>query len=115
MNLNQVTLPVNDLSKAIEFYRLLGFEQIVSDDGYARLVSQEGGAGATFSLDLIKGYQGENGVTIYFECDNLDETLKELKEKGLVFETDLVDQARLWLACYLRYPSGNNVCLHYAG
>ena len=36
MNLNQVTLPTNDMEKTTEFYRRMGFLQIVDTPHYAR-------------------------------------------------------------------------------
>ena len=50
MNLNQVTLPVNNMEKSTEFYRTLGFTQIVDTPHYARFECPEGDS--TFSLSL---------------------------------------------------------------
>ncbi len=38
MNLNQVTLAVNDIEEAVTFYKTLGLIQIVADDHYALTV-----------------------------------------------------------------------------
>ena len=50
MNLNQITLPVNNMEKATEFYRKMGFLQIVDTPHYARFECPEGTS--TFSLSL---------------------------------------------------------------
>ena len=52
MNLNQVSLPSRDIERSAEFYRRLGFSQIVSSlPHYARFECPEGGA--TFSLHQV--------------------------------------------------------------
>ncbi|WP_345421203.1 VOC family protein, partial [Halioxenophilus aromaticivorans] len=48
MNMNQVTLPVSEMEESVDFYRRMGFLQIVDTPHYARFVCPEGGA--TFSL-----------------------------------------------------------------
>jgi catechol 2,3-dioxygenase-like lactoylglutathione lyase family enzyme len=73
MNLNQVTLPVSDMQKATQFYRTLGFLQIVDTPHYARFESIQGEA--TFSLSLEEAFE-PNGTTIYFEHEALDELIK---------------------------------------
>jgi catechol 2,3-dioxygenase-like lactoylglutathione lyase family enzyme len=70
MNLNQVTLPARDVARSAEFYRLLGFAQIVSNlPHYVRFECRDGGA--TFSLHQVESPAGSETI-IYFECDNLD-------------------------------------------
>ena len=50
MNLNQVTLPARDVARSAEFYRRLGFTQIVSNlPQYVRFECGDGEA--TFSLN----------------------------------------------------------------
>lgn len=93
MRLNQVTLPANDLPGSIAFYRLLGFELIVKDDGYARLENPSDLS--TLSLELRKG---GDGAHVYFECDDLDSQVSTLKGKGIQFDTD-----------------GEQICLYFAG
>ncbi|MGH9764766.1 MAG: VOC family protein, partial [Blastocatellia bacterium] len=52
---------------------------------------------------------------VYFECHDLDQTVRSLKAKGLIFESDPADQEWLWREAYLRDPDGNLICLYYAG
>ena len=114
MKLNQVIVPSTDVAKPIEFYKRLGLIQIVdSPPKYARFVCPYGDA--TFSVhhadDLTTGAR----PVVYFECDDLDETVAELKRRGVEFESDPVDQTWLWREAYLRDPDGNLICLFSAG
>ncbi len=82
MNLNQVTLPVNDIEIAAAFYRRMGFLQIVESSDYARFESMEGGV--TFSLSYERE-KGRNFSVIYFECENLDRQVSNIKGKRIFF------------------------------
>jgi|ERR1700722_1163393 catechol 2,3-dioxygenase-like lactoylglutathione lyase family enzyme len=110
MRLNQITLPAKDLPGSIAFYRLLGFDLIVKDDGYARLENPSDLS--TLSLELR---EGGDGVRVYFECDDLDSQVSILKEKGIQFDSDPNDQPWLWREAWLRDPAGNKLCLYFAG
>ncbi|ACV27134.1 VOC family protein [Kangiella koreensis] len=117
MNLNQVTLPVNDIPKATEFYRRMGFLQIVDSPHYARFecpVSSDIVAPSTFSLMLEPDTNG-SGATIYFEHEALDEWVDELIEKGFEFEQLPTDMSYLWREAILYDPSGNKIKLYWAG
>ncbi|MEP4485203.1 MAG: VOC family protein [Halioglobus sp.] len=112
MNLNQVTLPVRNMDEATEFYRRLGFLQIVDTPHYARFESQDGDA--TFSLDLDTSGRA-NPAVIYFEHEALDELVTKLKSHGLVFAQDPKDMDWLWREAVLFDPSGNKIKLYWAG
>ena len=114
MNLNQVTLPCTSYDASVAFYRQLGFKQIVaSPPRYARFECE---SGATFSLHLSSVAQSQaEGAVIYFEVKNLDATIASLKDKGIQFDSDPVDQSWLWREAYLRDPAGNKLCLYFAG
>jgi len=112
MNLNQVTLPVNDMEKATRFYLTLGFTQIVDSPHYARFECPDGGS--TFSLSLVES-PFENGSIIYFENENLDQWVDDLKLKGIKFEQEPTDQSYLWREAVLSDPSGNKIKLYWAG
>ena len=55
------------------------------------------------------------GTIIYFECDDLDKTVSELKSKGILFIQDPTDQNWLWREALLKDPDGHAICLYYAG
>ena len=112
MNLNQITLPVNDMEKAATFYLTLGFIQIVDTPHYARFECPEGGS--TFSLAL-QTEQFFNGVVIYFEHKELDQWVSKLKALGIKFDQEPTDQSYLWREAILHDPSGNKIKLYWAG
>lgn len=114
MNLNQVTLPCLSYEESVSFYLKMGFTQIVaSPPRYARFECE---SGATFSLHHHEAAEGAVGATVvYFETENLDAEVQELKRRGFEFEAEPVDQRWLWREAYLRDPAGNRICLFYAG
>lgn len=112
MNLNQVTLPVKDMSEAVSFYQTLGFILIVDTPHYARFECPEGQA--TFSLSL-ESEEFANGSVTYFECEQLDKWVEELKSKGIEFKQGPTDQKYLWREAVLFDPSGNKLKLYWAG
>lgn len=112
MNLNQVTLPVNNMEEAALFYRKMGFTQIVDTPHYARFECPEGSS--TFSLQL-QADDFQNGCTIYFEHERLDEWVATLEEKGFEFLQEPKDMPYLWREAILSDPSGNKIKLYRAG
>lgn len=112
MNMNQVTLPVKDMQVATDFYRKMGFLQIVDTPHYARFECPAGGS--TFSLSLDAG-EFSNGCVIYFEHEALDELVNELKTKGFEFDQEPMDMNYLWREAVLHDPSGNKIKLYWAG
>ncbi|ACA85339.1 VOC family protein [Shewanella woodyi] len=112
MNMNQVTFPVNDMHKATEFYRLMGFIQIVDTPHYARFECSDGHA--SFSLSLQPEEQRNYGV-IYFEHQNLDQLVAQLIEKGFHFDQMPTMESYLWREAVLHDPSGNKIKLYWAG
>ena len=112
MKLNQVTLPALDLARSIAFYEALGFVLIVHDDHYARFELPPDHA--TLSLELT-GTPVGHGPHVYFECDDLDARVGALKAKGIVFDSDPEDKSWLWREAWLSDPSGNKLCLYFAG
>tara|TARA_Y100000034_G_C6834127_1_gene376781 strand:+ start:754 stop:1131 length:378 start_codon:yes stop_codon:yes gene_type:complete len=112
VNLNQVTLPVKNMPMAVEFYQTLGFKLIVDTPHYARFMCPEGEA--TFSLSLEE-YGFNNGTTIYFEHEQLDEWVAELQVKGIKFEQLPTDERYLWREAVLYDPSNNKIKLYWAG
>lgn len=115
MRLNQVTVEVADIARSVAFYQGLGLTLIVSSPHYARfLCGEEDEASSTFSIHIAEAVRPVMGG-IYFECENLDARVAELKVKGIDFDTDPVDQSWLWREAWLRDPDGNRICLFNAG
>ncbi|WP_042146538.1 MULTISPECIES: VOC family protein [unclassified Pseudoalteromonas] len=111
MNLNQVTLPVNNMEKATKFYTLLGFLLIVDTPHYARFECPNG---VSFSLSLNEE-PFSNGAIIYFENEGLDIWVEALIAKGVEFKQLPTDQSYLWREAILIDPSGNKIKLYKAG
>ena len=114
MRLNQVTVQVTDIQRAFTFYKGLGLIPIVGGlDHYARFLCPDGDA--TFSIHKGEAVQQPSTTVVYFECDDLDTKVADLKSRGYAFEADPADQSWLWREAYLRDPDGNLICLFYAG
>ena len=114
MNLNQITVPSTNVENAIPFYENLGLTLIVKSlPKYARFQCPEGGS--TFSIHQVNKLPSGEGVYIYFECQNLDEKVADLKTKGINFELDPIDQTRLWREARLKDLDNNQLILFYAG
>jgi len=114
MNLNQITIPSLDLYKSVPFYKKLGLLLIVdATPDYARFECPEGDA--TFSIHKVDELPKGEGLSIYFECSDLDAHVKDLLEKGIVFE-ELPNAKRwLWGEARLRDLDNNHLILFYGG
>jgi catechol 2,3-dioxygenase-like lactoylglutathione lyase family enzyme len=114
MNLNQVTVPSGNLDLAIPFYQKLGLKLIVdAKPHYARFVCPNGES--TFSIHLTNKFAGEEGIYVYFECDNLDNHVADLITKGIKFDEMPNDKTWLWREARLKDPDNNQIILYYAG
>lgn len=113
MNLNQITVPSLDIAKSIAFYQTLGLKLIVKSDHYARFECPDGSS--TFSVHLTEELPNGAGISVYFECTDLDEKVNALIRKGIVFDQLPKDQTWLWREAYLKDPDGNQLILFYAG
>jgi catechol 2,3-dioxygenase-like lactoylglutathione lyase family enzyme len=113
MRMNHITLIVSDLERSKAFYKSLGLVQIVdSPPRYARFVLPDGDS--TLSIEVTGEVPG-HGFELFLECDRLDDVVKELKNKGLVFEQDPTDMFYLWREARLRDPDGHDIRLYFAG
>ena len=112
MEMNQVTLPVNNMEDAVAFYLTLGFTQIVDTPHYARFSCPKGNS--TFSLSL-ETEAFRNGAVIYFETEEVDALVSSLQNKGIEFEQLPTEQRYLWKEAVLKDPSGNKIKLFWAG
>ena len=114
MNLNQVTIYSNRPAETEEFYQKLGLQLIVdSRPRYARLQCPDGDA--TLSVHASDEDFSVSNIVLYFECEDLDAQVSELKNAGLQFESEPIDQSWRWRESYLKDPNGNRVCLFRAG
>lgn len=114
MNLNQVTVPSRNVANAILFYEKLGLKLIVKSlPNYARFECPDGNS--TFSIHLTEKLPKGDGVYVYFECQDLDEHVATLKEKGIQFEKEPTDERWLWREARLKDLDGNQLILFYGG
>jgi len=114
MNLNQITIPSLDLKASTAFYKTLGLHLIV--DALPRYVRFECPNGnTTLSVHLVDTLPQGDGITLYFEDDNLDQLVTELKTKGIIFITEPEDKRWLWREAHLQDPDGNKLILFHAG
>lgn len=114
MRLNQVTVSTRDVPRAIRFYQQLGLRLIVhTDDNYARFLCPDGDS--TFSVHRVAQAPRAGDTVVYFECDDLDATVADLKARGLRFDQEPKDQPWLWREAYLSDPDGNAICLFCGG
>ena len=114
MNLNQVTIFSEKPVETVEFFETLGLIRIVDSlPRYARLECPDGES--TLSVNIADDLVVTNNIVLYFECDDLDERVAQLKSTGLTFDQDPTDQKWLWRQAYLKDPNGNKICLFRAG
>ena len=114
MNLNQITIPSIDLEKSIPFYETLGLKLIVKSlPHYVRFECPDGTS--IFSIQQVEKLTTENGIHIYFECDNLDKYVSELLDKGIEFDEMPNDKSWLWREAHLKDFDNNHLILYFAG
>lgn len=114
MNLNQITIPSLDLSVSVTFYQKLGLKLIVEAlPHYARFECPDGQS--TFSIHKTEELPTGPGIYIYFECENVDETVEELIKNGITFDEEPTDKRWLWREARLKDPDGNQLILFYGG
>ena len=70
---------------------------------------------ATFSIHKTESLPKGEGITIYFEDENMDSTVKQLVKKGIKFEELPTDKSWLWREARLKDPDGNQLIIYYAG
>jgi catechol 2,3-dioxygenase-like lactoylglutathione lyase family enzyme len=114
MNLNQITVPVLDVEKAIAFYEIFGLQLIVKSlPHYARFVCPKGNA--TFSLHQVDALPNSNGIWVYFEVDDVDAMVASLQDKGLTIDEMPADKSWLWREARLKDIDGNQLIIYHAG
>jgi lactoylglutathione lyase len=115
-----VRLLVKDYPLCFQFYRdVLGFKAVWGDEnsGYAdfetesaiiALFGREEMAGAVDKSDLPFDVAAQDRASLIFEAHNVDEVTKELKTKGVVFETGPTDRPEWGIrTAHFRDPDGN--------
>lgn len=60
-------------------------------------------------------FPANNGVSVYFEYENLDEQVDLLIQQGVQFDMLPKDQNWLWREDRLKDPDDNQLILYFAG
>jgi catechol 2,3-dioxygenase-like lactoylglutathione lyase family enzyme len=77
------SLPAQDLERAREFYsEKLGLQPTEEREGGLRYVSAEG----EFALFQSAGSAAGDHTQMMWEVDDIEETVRELRDRGVVFE-----------------------------
>jgi catechol 2,3-dioxygenase-like lactoylglutathione lyase family enzyme len=114
VRLNHVTLAARDVERSARFYAQLGLTPIVADyPDYARLLAPQGDT--TLSLHRAQHHSPESCASIHFEVEDVDGTAQRLKQAGVTFVCDPVDQPYLWREAILLDPDGHRVFIYHAG
>jgi len=114
MNLNQVTVPVLNVERSIEFYEKLGLKLIVKAlPDYARFECPE--SDSTFSLHKVQVLPKESNIWIYFEVQDLDKYVQQLIDKGIKFDELPTDKSWLWREARLKDLDNNQIIIYFAG
>ncbi len=114
MNLNQITVPSQNVEQSIAFYGKLGLHLIVHvPDFYARFECPDGES--TFSVHAVEEAPAQPGVMIYFEVPDVAERVAELQQKGIEFDELTKEQSWLWTEARLRDPDGNQLIIFHGG
>jgi predicted enzyme related to lactoylglutathione lyase len=90
----------------------MGFEIIVDTPHYARFKCPSGEA--SFSVEHAAAMP-PSGTVVYFETHGLDDCVRQLQALGIVFSQEPRDERWLWREARLSDPSGNILCLYWAG
>jgi catechol 2,3-dioxygenase-like lactoylglutathione lyase family enzyme len=113
MNLNQVTIPVSDVARSINFYQKLGLKLIVAESHYARFECP--GGDSTFSVYQTDETKTGSGPWIYFEVQDVDNYVQGLVATGIKFEELPNDKTWLWRESTLKDPDNNQLIIYFAG
>lgn len=66
-------------------------------------------------MHLTDNLSTGEGISVYFECNNLDEQVKLLIDSGLQFDSMPTDEPWLWREAKIKDPDGNQLILYFAG
>jgi len=107
-----ISVPVTDMERSTGFYRdTLGLEQ-VSEGGWPEFQ-----LGENVSLYLIdptnigQEFTGPHSTHIALRVPDVAETRRELEERGVAFDGDVLDTGVCHMA-FFRDPDGNALMLH---
>jgi uncharacterized protein len=110
-------IPVNDMNRAIRFYRAVfkfDFEKDIIDHNEMALFpfadKSSGISGALAKGEIYK--PTKDGVVIYFRSENIDETLKSVIEQGGQILYPKTSNGELGFVAEFEDSEGNRIALH---
>ena len=68
-----------------------------------------------FSIHKVELLSQTSEVSIYFECENLDDKVSNLIRQGIIFDELPNDKSWLWREARLKNLDGNQLILYFAG
>lgn len=112
MSFNHVTIGCNDFAATSDFYRLIGLSQIVNNTAnrYARFEAANAATLSIHGTDITGG-----SSIIYLEHPAIDEYCSSLAAQGVIFDHMPRNEKWGWREARLRDPSGNIICIYWAG
>jgi predicted enzyme related to lactoylglutathione lyase len=66
-------------------------------------------------VERVQQAPSGHGMVVYFECEDLEQAVADLKKRGVRFECEPKEQPWLWREARLKDPDGNSLCLFQAG
>ena len=114
LNMNHTSLHVEDVKRAYHFYNeVLGLDVV-------RIIGSEESPSIVFlqGIELSKRRPNEEGAGCFshlgLEVENIEEVVKELERKGVVFETEIRDiifekEKKAVKITFFRDPDANRV------
>jgi predicted enzyme related to lactoylglutathione lyase len=103
-----VWLPVDDMDKAVAFYRdSLGLEVVEHDGDWSEVTAGDQRIG----LNSNESPSGDGGAVIAFGVDDLDSTVEKLKGDGVEF-ADQVSEHPWGKIVPFKDPAGNDLQLY---
>ena len=113
MRLNHVTLIVTNLERSVMFYESLGLVPVVHEPPrYARFRCPD--SDETLSIEVTGEPPAPARAQLFFECQDLDETVARLKAQGLQFDQEPTDMPYLWREARVRDPDEHDIRLYFA-
>lgn len=103
-------LPVSDMQRAVAFYRdSLGLQVLEQHDDWSEVTAGDQRIGLNASESPV----GEGGAVIAFAVDDIEATIKQLKDEGVEFSGELSEHPWGQIAPF-KDPDGNDLQVYAA-
>ncbi len=104
----RIWLPVDDMDKAVAFYRdSLGLEVVEHDDDWSEVTAGD----QIIGLNANESPSGDGGAVVAFKVDDIDSSVGQLKDKGVEF-ADQVSEHPWGKIAPFKDPAGNDLQLY---